>query len=117
MEASMLLCDFAEAINGKLYIMGAGWSHIVLNQPTNFALAVQLSVPWDQTNMPIEVKTMLLDHDGQPVLDPNGQPIQLEGKVEVGRPPGIRPGSELGVPLAMRFGNLQLQPGRYTFQL
>jgi len=25
-EAILLLCDYAEAVNGKLYIMGGGWT-------------------------------------------------------------------------------------------
>ena len=39
------------------------------------------------------------------------------GKVEVGRPPGMRPGSDLGSALAVTFAGLRLDPGVYVWEL
>jgi hypothetical protein len=44
--------------------------------------------------------------------------VEFQARFEAGRPPGIRPGSTLNVPLAINLGPLPLQPGRlYVWQL
>jgi hypothetical protein len=114
LEVTALLCDYAEEINGKLYIMGGGWSRIVMNRPADITLAIKIAVPWDQTNVRHSIRAKLLTEDGQPVqIDDNV--VQLEGHLEVGRPPGLRRGTALDAPLALRFQGLNLSPGRYSW--
>jgi hypothetical protein len=116
-EASVLLCDFAEEINGKLYVMGAGWDRLAANNPSQIAVAISLDVPWDQANRPHDIKLELLDEDGNVVTPPDSdEPLAIGGKIEVGRPAGTAPGATLAAPLAMRFQGFQLPPGRYSFQ-
>jgi hypothetical protein len=117
-EATMLLCDAAESIGGKLYILGGGWSQvgIPLGAPMNMALAVKLSIPWDQTNRPINVRATLVTEDGQPVVLPVG-PLTAEGEIELGSPPGWKPGTPLDAPLVMNFGGVSLGPGGYVWEL
>jgi hypothetical protein len=112
----MLLCDWAEELNGKLYIMGAGWSQVVANQPGSIALGVLLFIPWDQTNRPHNLEINLVTEDGAPV-EIEGRPLNITGKIEVGRPVGMRSGSRLEAPMALRFPSIQLSPGRYRFEL
>jgi hypothetical protein len=38
MEASLILCDYADAVNGKLYLSGGGWTTLVADQPASVAL-------------------------------------------------------------------------------
>ena len=46
------------------------------------------------------------------------QPVVIEGAFEVGRPPGIKPGVPIDVPLAINVGALPLAPGgRYEWRL
>lgn len=117
MEVTVLLCDAAEEVGGKLYILGGGWSVLGLpNFPTNMALAVKMAVPWDQTNRPVDVKVSLMTDDGEPV-DLGQGPIGGSGKVEVGRPAGIKPGTSLDVPFAMKFNGLALPSGGYRWEL
>lgn len=114
----MLLCDFAEAVNGKLYIMGGGWTTVLRpNFPTNMTLAVKLDIPWDQTNRKHTFRASLLSEDFQPVPNDQGEPIEATGEFEVGRPPGTRPGSSLTMPFAIPFGAIPLSPGAYRWQL
>jgi hypothetical protein len=115
LEVTALLCDYAEEINGKLYIMGGGWSRIMLNRPVDLALAVKIAVPWDQTNVRHSISAKLLTEDGEPVRIED-QAVQLEGHLEVGRPPGLRRGTALDAPLALRFQGLKLQPGSYSWR-
>jgi hypothetical protein len=120
-EATILLCDAAEAINGKLYVLGGGWS-LTGPAPALSALAIKLDVPWTEANRKILVLIELVDADSQPfvVQDPLGepQPIKIGIEVEVGRPPGLLPGTPLDATLAFNVPPLPLSPGkRYTWRL
>lgn len=116
----MLLADAAQEVSGKLYILGGGWN--VLNVPSApSAVAIHVHVPWDRTNIKHEWRMELLDQDMEPVVaaGPVGdQPVVVGGMFEVGRPPGIANGSDLGVSLAISVGPLPLAPGgRYVWRL
>lgn len=118
MEATMMLCDHAEAINGKLYIMGGGWSFCPPGR-RNMALALKVLVPWDQANVKHQLRIKLLDDDGKVVKlgDPPKEVVH-EGQFEVGRPPNIKPGTPLDLVLAMGFVNMPLEPEKsYRWQL
>lgn len=117
MEATILLCDWAEAVNGKLYILGGGWSRMIASAPINIALAIKLGIPWDQANRQIPFKASLVTEDGHLVsLGEPPQQVQVEGAIEVGRPPGLPPGSTLDAILALRFPGLILAKGGYSWQ-
>jgi len=113
----MLLCDYAEELGGKLYVMGGGWSRIIPNPPINMALAIKLSIPWNETNRPHDITVRLVNEDHEPIQNEEGQDIGLAGRIEVGRPPGVRPGSNQDAPLALRFQGLPLEPGPYVWEL
>ena len=116
----MLLADYAQAADGKLNIIGGGWS-VTGPAPTAFAIAIDIKVPWDQTNRPHVMRLELVDADGQPVLvpTPDGeQPVVVESTFEVGRPPGLKAGTPIDVPLALNFGAMPIPPGgRYEWRL
>lgn len=114
----MLLCDYAEELGGKLYIMGGGWSrNFTPNRPTNMALAIKLIIPWDQANRPYDITVRLVDENHDVVPNQEGEGIAIVGKIEVGRPPGLKPGSNLDSALALRFDGLVLSPGTYVWEL
>lgn len=113
----ILLADHAEAIGGKLYIMGGGWSQLSLGEPTaDISVAGMVYVPWDSANRKMRMLLRLMDQDGHEV-EIGGQSVGLNGQIEVGRPPGMTPGSDLEVPIAARFNSLPIEPGRYVFEL
>jgi hypothetical protein len=119
-RATMMLADSAQAVEGKLYILGGGWN-ITGPGPTPSAIAIYVEVSWDLANMRHPWHLDLVDSDGTPVMveTPLGeQPLVLQGELEVGRPPGITPGTGLGLPLAINLGPLPLAPGgRYEWRL
>jgi len=119
-EATMLLCDAAESIGGKLYILGGGWSQIYTpdtpDAPIKMALAVKLSIPWDLTNEPLTVRARLLTEDGEAVEGGTG-PLFAEGDIEVGRPPGLKRGTPIDAPFVLNFAGVTLPPGGYVWQL
>lgn len=114
----MLLCDYAESVNGKLYISGAGWNLMPANTPVPAALAVLVSVPWDASNRPHPLVLELVDEDGHRVSvgEPPTQIVQ-EGQLETGRPAGVPHGTPTAVPLALRWPVLPLPEGGYAFVL
>lgn len=112
----MLLCDSAQVSGGKLFILGGGLSAIG-PKPQPLAIALHLTIPWDRANIPHQWRIDLLTEDGQPVTV-NDNPVVIQGKFEAGRPPGLRPGSPLGVSLAINLTPLPLTSGAsYTFAL
>jgi hypothetical protein len=117
LNVTMLLCDAAEEINGKLYILGGGWTHLLKpNVPTNMALAMVVHVPWEEAGKQHKVELSLLEESGEPVVL-GGKPVKVAGAFEVGHTTGARPGSELAAPLALQFSGLVLPPGEYTWEL
>jgi hypothetical protein len=118
METTMFLCDFAEALNGKLYIMGGGWT-ICAPGPRNLALAIKVLVPWDKTNEKHKLKLILQDKDGHTIdIGSPPRPVISDGEFEVGRPPNTPKGAPLDFAIAINFMALPLEPDtQYRWQL
>jgi hypothetical protein len=118
-EATMLLCDAAQSVGGKLYVLGGGWSQIAPHPGGagyNMALAIKLTVPWDRANEQFHLRAALITADGEQV-DFGAGPVSADGELEVGRPVGLRPGTPLDSTLALNFSGLPLVPGGYVWQL
>ena len=114
----MLLADFAQVADGKLIVVGGGWS-LTGPEPTPFGIAILVHVPWDQANRRHTLRLELVDADGQPVtfpVDDDGEERQIvfldDVEFEVGRPAGIKPGTPLELPLAVNSGPLAARAGR-----
>jgi hypothetical protein len=120
-RALLLLADSAQVSEGKLYILGGGWS-VTGPLPTPSAVAIKIDVPWDGANVVHRFELQLLTADGPPVKLPTvgglEEEIKVEGDFEVGRPPGLRPGTPIDVPLAVNIGPMPLPPdSRYVWKL
>jgi hypothetical protein len=123
MKVTMLLADYAQVADGKLTVVGGGWS-IIGPEPTPFGIGILVHVPWDLANTRHFMRLELLDADGQPVLLQDGdgeeKPILFfdDWPFEVGRPPGIKPGTPLEFMVAVNSAPLALEPGaRYEWRL
>ncbi len=114
----MLLCDAAQEVGGKLYVLGAGWTGLTQpDAPASMALAVILHFEWTETNQRHQVEIELQTDDGVPWETTEGQPLRVTTSVEVGRPPGVKPGTELNAPLASSFHGISLPAGGYVWVL
>ena len=90
------LANHVEAINGLLYMLGAGWTDIRPPVdpegrlgPVHFGIGVSVLVGWNETNQRYPVELTITGEDG-------GEPlVRVEGQIEQGRPPGLAPGSDL----------------------
>ena len=78
--------------------------------------------PWDRANEEHRFKLELVDADGYPVLVPSAEggevALTIEGQFEIGRPPGVKPGSALPFPMALNLPPQPIPPGgRYEWRL
>ena len=112
------LANHAEAINGLLYLQGAGWTEVrpaVGPQgqiaPVHIGAGVSILIGWNETNVSYPIRFELLHEDG-------GDPVLAgEGQVEAGRPPGAPPGVEMRTVLALAAEVIFPQPGGYSFRV
>jgi hypothetical protein len=95
------LANHAEAVNGLLYLSGAGWTDHSRPAPTeemrvssHFGIGVSVLVPWTETNSPHALTVRVETEDGDVILD-------ATGNIEVPRPLGIPPGSDQRAVLAV----------------
>ncbi len=120
MRVAMLLADAAQAVGGKLYVLGGGWS-VTGPGPSPMAIAIKIDVPWGQTDVRHRWVLDLVDQDGRPVLVPASsgpEPVHISGEFQVGRPSGVAEGTPIDLPLAISVGPLPLPPGtRCVWQL
>lgn len=108
------LCNHAEAVNGLLYISGAGWTDHWRSPDRNgqfgvahFGVGVSILVPWTETNRRFGLTIRVEGEDGDTEI------ANMEGELEVGRPPGLPAGSDLRSVLAMNVDTVFPQAGGY----
>lgn len=109
MKVTALIADAAQVAQGKLFVLGGGWSF--LGKPYGpLALAILFEVPWNDTNRPHAVRIELKDADERAINGADGKPLLIQATLEVGRPPGHPQGEPLPVPMAINMAPLPLSP-------
>ena len=115
----MLLCDSAQVADGKLYVLGGGWS-MTGPDPVPSAIALKIEVGWHEVDVAHHWELFLEDADGVPVMvdTPEGrQPVEVRGDFSAAQPEGVPEGSPVDVPMAVNLGPFPLAPGnRYTWR-
>jgi hypothetical protein len=107
----LILADAAQAVGGKLYMLGGGWDVLTISSsfPARhpFSIALGLRVPWNETNQMQNVGVEIVDEDGNPAA-------AMSGQVEVGRPAGLPAGQSQLVVLAFN-GMMEVKrPGGFA---
>ncbi len=115
--STFLLADHAEAVNGKLYVVGGAFNRIAADRfpavHSHLSVGAVINVPWEATNQRHSLELRLIDADGVPVI-----PEPIHAAFEAGRPPGLRAGDEQLVVMVFNFNGLQFgQPGNFEFHL
>ena len=99
--AFLILTDYAESLNGKLYSLGAGWNVLrfpELPQEWRFTVGLGIDVAWDETNRRHGIQVVIQDPDGTDL----GEEMSLE--FEAGRPPGLPVGQDQRMVIAFNIG-------------
>lgn len=114
----MMLADSAQLADGKLYILGGGWS-ITGPDPTPSAVAIKLNIDRHEVDRVHHWELVLEDADGRPVLiGTDMQPVEIRGEFSVGAPKGVPEGTPVDFPIALGLPALPLLPGsRYQWRL
>jgi hypothetical protein len=119
-KVTMMLCDAAQVSDGKLYILGGGWS-MTGPDPVPSAVALKIDVDWHEAEASHHWELFLEDADGQPVMMETAdgtQPVEVRGEFTVSQPQGIPEGSPIDVALAVNLGPIPLAPGtRFAWRL
>lgn len=109
MQVTMLLADYAAAAEGKLTVVGGGWSVCGPNAPC--AIGMVFYTPWHLTNKKHKFQLELINMDGNGVaLHDSDEPMIIQGEFEVGRPPGAPDGMTFPFPVPINIGPLGLPP-------
>ena len=113
-----MLADSAQAVGGKLYILGGGWS-VIGPEPAPTAIVAKIEVPWNETNRPHTIRFELVDDHGNAfIAEGQEEPLVLSAEFEVGRPAGLKPGTPIDLPVAINLAPLPLEPDqRYEWRL
>lgn len=98
----LTMANHAEAINGLLYLSGAGWDQVRRTYvrgsepaPNHFGIGVSVLVPWGETNRRHQLSLWIESEDG-------GEPLMRgDGLLEVGRPAGAVEGADTRAVLAV----------------
>jgi len=114
---AFLLADAAEVVNGKLYLMGGGWTSCTPRDGLNYpfekviASAITISVAYQETNEEHKFALEFRDADEKP-LGP-----RIDGGFTVGRPPELVPGMSQLVQFAGAVPVTLPEAGTYTLVL
>jgi hypothetical protein len=112
---TLLIADWAEVINGKVYAQGLGWSNTVAGRPMGLAMVCFMRVPFDQTNKKHSAHFQLLTADGKPY--PSDQPVRVDYQFSIGRLPDMNPNDFNNSPFVVNIQGIVFEPGRYRSEI
>jgi hypothetical protein len=107
----LILADFAEALGGKLYLMGGGWDSVKVadfSRPVPMSIACGISVPWNATDDEHRLTLAITDQDGVTVAP------ELQASFKTGRSPQLERGHPAHVPFAIKAELLFPGAGTYV---
>jgi hypothetical protein len=109
-----MLADAAQVQSGKLFILGGGFDTITVRSlpavHRSISLAMVAEVEPDERQRDLELVIRLIDEDGTALG------VEAKGRLRVGAPPNLPPGSPSIVPIVSPFHNITFPEAKgYTF--
>jgi len=109
-----MLADAAQVQSGKLFVLGGGFDTISVRQlpatHRSVSLAMVAEVGPDERQQDLELLVQLVDEDGAELG------VMAKGKLRVGAPPNLPPGSPSIVPIVSPFHNVTFPEAKgYAF--
>ena len=109
-----MLADSAQVQGGKLFVLGGGFDTIsarslpVVHRSLAVALVAEISP--EERHRDLEIVIALIDEDGEALG------VEAKGKLRVGAPPNLPPGSSSVVPIVTPFYNVRFPADKgYAF--
>jgi hypothetical protein len=111
---SAMLADAAQVQSGKLYVLGGGFDTISVRElpatHRSISLAMVAEVAPEERQQDLELRVQLVDEDGAELG------VMAKGKLRVGAPPNLPPGSPSIVPIVSPFHNITFPEAKgYAF--
>ena len=111
---SAMLADAAQVQSGKLFVLGGGFDTITVrslpavHRSLTLAMVAEVSPEERQRDLVLGIK--LVDEDGAEIG------VEAKGKLRVGAPPNLPPGSPSIVPIVSPFHNITFPDAKgYSF--
>ncbi len=107
----LILADAAQVANGKLFILGGGWTlyrSAVYPAQVQLALGIGILIEWSEAGIRHPVTITMADEGGVLVMP------ELRGQVEAGKPEELGAGVTQRALLAVNAGLVIPRPGRYV---
>ncbi len=109
-----MLADAAQVQGGKLFVLGGGFDTIsartvpVVHRSLTLAMVAEIAP--EERHRDLEISIALVDEDGQALE------VEAKGKLRVGAPPNLPPGSVSIVPIVSPFYNIRFPEAKgYAF--
>ena len=120
-KVTMWLADYAQVADGKLNVIGGGWS-VIGPQPQGYFIALLIEMPWNAAGIQHTAKLELIDDQGHAVIveSPEGDevPMTIIGQFGMAPALGIKNGTPLVMPLAIPVPLIPIPAGgRYEWRL
>lgn len=112
MRATLLLAEAAQVADGKLFVLGAGWSQIGAG-PSQMAVAILIEFNATEAGGDHHFELFLTDSEHQPVFteSPAGSmPVEVRGDASVQLPDGFDPRLPVPWPIAVNVPGITLRP-------
>lgn len=118
MRAQLILCDAAQAdANGKVHILGAGWTITQTPLPPQSIVAL-VGLTFPETESQHVARLQLEDADGRVVTAPDNTVLTFDQPFQVNLPPGAPAGLYVPTPIVLNIGpGLPVPPGDYVWRL
>jgi hypothetical protein len=109
-NATLMLCDFAQVAEGKLFIAGGGWSYT--NRLHGY-VACLLRIPWVDLQRSIAGSLTLVDEAGSEVIGPSEEVVRSGFDLKVAANAKADRTIPLDAPMAIPLPIVDLPMGRY----
>jgi len=107
-----LLADAAQAVGGKVFILGGGWNVFRAASypaPVHLAIAIGLGFTSTEVGIKYPLNVVVADEAGVPIIP------EMKGQVDTGRPaPDVPTGAAVKVPVAINMNMALPHPGTYA---
>lgn len=112
MNITLIVGDFARVVEGKLDVLGAGWT-VCGPGPLNMGIGILAEVAWAEMDETHHIEFVLLDDKGKVVPDEKGDPLfKVNADLTTRKPPGVLLGAPQVFPMAFNVNGVPVPPGK-----